>query len=172
MGDDDFLDGGFPEGGGFQVDFFLAVEGEPFDVFFIVLVCVVDVGEAGYAVNYGGAAEVVGCFVLLVVLEGFIGLLFEVGGGLEEGMSVLICGSVVDVFLVSLAKNWYIRCSLAYRNQVLEDRPKVLDTAIVKRIDGFLALLSSTYAWIFWLREHTANFHRVSHRILMEPLCG
>lgn len=103
VGDDDFVDGGLPERGSLQVDLLLAVEGVPFDVTFVVLVCIIDVGEAGDAVDDGGAAEVVRCFVGLVVADGFLGFLFEVGGDREEGVGVFVCGCVVDVFLVSLA---------------------------------------------------------------------
>lgn len=103
VGDDNFVDGGLPERGSFQVDFLLAVKGMPFDVVFVILVCVVNVGEAGDAVDDGGAAEVVGCFVGLVVVDGCRGLLFEVGGDWEEGVGVFVCGCVVDFFLGSLA---------------------------------------------------------------------
>lgn len=103
VGDDDFVDGGLPERGSFQVDLLLTIEGMPFDVVFVILVRVVDVGEAGDAVDDGSTAEVVGCFVCLVVADGFFGFLFEVGGNWEEGMRVFVCGCIVDIFLVSLA---------------------------------------------------------------------
>jgi hypothetical protein len=102
VGDDDFLDGGLPEGSGFQVYLLLAVESMPFDIICVVLVFVVNVGEAGDAVYNSGAPEVVRCFVGLVVADGFLGLLLEVGGNWEEGVCIFVCGCVVDIFLVSL----------------------------------------------------------------------
>lgn len=103
VGDDDFVDGRLPERGSSQVGLLLAVEGIPFDIVFVILVCVVDVREARDAVDNGGTTEIVGCFVCLVVADSFLGFLFEVGGYREEGMGVFICSCVIDVFLGSLA---------------------------------------------------------------------
>jgi hypothetical protein len=55
VGDDFFLEGWFPEGCCGEVDFLLAVEGEPFQGCFWAA-CVADVGEAGDAEDYSGAA--------------------------------------------------------------------------------------------------------------------
>ena len=102
VGNDVFLDGGLPERGGFQVDLLLAIESMPLDIICVVLLRVVNVGETGNAVYDSGAPEVVRCFVGLVVADGFLGFLLEVGGNWEEGVGVFVCGCIVDVFLVSL----------------------------------------------------------------------
>lgn len=100
MGDDNFMDGGLPEGCSLHVDLLLAVEGVPFDVVFVVLASIVDVGEAGNAVDDCSATEVVGCFVWLAALQSFLGVLFKGGGHLEESVGVFICSCIVDVFLL------------------------------------------------------------------------
>lgn len=102
MRNDDFIDGGLPEGGGFQVDLFLAVESMPFDIIFVVFVRVINIGEAGDTVDNGSAAKIVGCFVSLVVADGFLGFLFEVRGDWKESVGIFICGCVINVFLVLL----------------------------------------------------------------------
>lgn len=68
--DNDLVDYRFPHRGSLQVHLFLAVEGKPFDVLLVVLLCVVDVREARNTVDDSSTAEEVRCLFGLIVLQG------------------------------------------------------------------------------------------------------
>lgn len=75
--DNDLMDGGFPHRGGLQIHVFLAVEGKPFDVLLVVLLCVVDVREARDTVDDSSTAEEIRCLLGLIVLQGILGLFLK-----------------------------------------------------------------------------------------------
>lgn len=75
--DDDLVDSGFPHRGGLQIHVFLAVEGKPFDVLLVVLLCVVDVREARDTVDDSSTAEEIRCLLGLFVLQGILGLFLK-----------------------------------------------------------------------------------------------